>query len=410
MNKKKNIVLGVTGGIAAYKACELTRLLVKGDFSVHVIMTENAKEFVTPLTFSTLSGNPVALDMFDRGESERIRHIDLADSAGLVIIAPATANIIGKVLCGIADDLLSTVIMANSLKGDKGKGKGAPVLFCPAMNVNMYENPIVQENIKKLRDLGYKFVEPGEGFLACGWEGKGRMAEPDDIYDFALDLLTEKDLSGIKFLVTAGPTREAIDSVRFISNYSTGKMGFAIARRVSARGGDVVLITGPTHHTPPIGIETISVNSAKEMAKEVKEKFPEVDVVIKAAAVSDLTPKRSSAKKLKKENCGDVLELDRTEDILKGLGDNKGDKILVGFAAESHDLTANAKEKLKRKNLDIIVANDISRTDSGFGTDSNIVRIIWRNGKEEALPLMTKEEVGDRILDHIKDIWQEKRR
>ncbi len=396
MTEPKHIVLGVTGGIAAYKACELTRLFVKGGYCVHVVMTKNAQAFVTPLTFSTLSGNPVGVAMFDGGAPETIKHINLADDADLVVVAPATANIIGKVAAGISDDLLTTVICATK----------APVLFAPAMNVNMYENPITQSNIEKLKKLGYRFVEPGVGWLACGWEGKGRLAEPEEIYGAAISLLTEQDLGGMKILVTAGPTREAIDPVRFISNRSTGKMGYAVAVRARARGAEVVLISGPSSLAPPAGVTFVSVESAADMAREVKRAFDDSDAVIKAAAVADLTPKNPSDQKIKKNDSSGTLELAPTEDILKGLGHDKGNKILVGFAAETQDLLKNAKMKLENKNLDMIVANDVSRRDAGFAVDTNLVRIIEKGGKESELPLMGKEEVADAILDRVRELWK----
>ncbi len=394
MTEQRHIVLGVTGGIAAYKACELTRLFVKGGYGVHVVMTEHARQFVTPLTFSTLSGNPVASGMFDEGAPETIKHIDLADDADLVVVAPATANIIGKVSAGIADDLLSTVIMATK----------APVLFAPSMNVNMYENPITRGNIKRLTELGYHFAEPDSGWLACGWEGKGRLAEPPVIYERAVSLLTGRDLAGIKILVTAGPTREAIDPVRFISNRSTGKMGYAVASRAAKRGAAVVLVSGPSHLEAPSGVDVVRVESAAQMSQAVKEHFEWADAVIKAAAVSDFTPARPCDYKMKKDECGDTIELSRTEDILLSLGKNKGKTILVGFAAETDDVRKNAKKKLTEKNLDMIVANDVSKENSGFAVDTNIVRIIGREGPEEELPLMKKEEVADRILDRVRDL------
>ncbi len=399
MNKPRHIVLGVTGGIAAYKACELTRLFVKGGYSVHVVMTEHALAFVTPLTFSTLSGNPVGSAMFDGGAPETIKHIDLADEADLVVVAPATANVIAKVAAGIADDLLTTIITATR----------APVLFSPSMNVNMYENPITRGNIERLGGLGYHFVEPGTGWLACGWEGKGRLAEPILIYERAEALLADQDLSGMKLLVTAGPTREAIDPVRFISNRSTGRMGYAVARRAALRGAQVILISGPSHLEPPSGVDVVSVESAAEMAREVKGRFGWAQVVIKAAAVSDFTPKSPSGHKIKKDECADVIELSRTEDILQELGRIKGDKILVGFAAETEKMRANAKKKLEGKNLDMIVANDVSRKDSGFGVETNVVRIIERDGTETELPLMSKEEVADEILTRVGDLWKKGR-
>jgi phosphopantothenoylcysteine decarboxylase/phosphopantothenate--cysteine ligase len=363
-------------------------------------MTKNAQAFITPLTFSTLSGNPVGVTMFDGGAPETIKHISLADDADLVVVAPATANVIGKVVAGISDDLLTTVICATK----------APVLFAPAMNVNMYENPITQRNIDKLKELGYRFVEPGVGWLACGWEGKGRLAEPEQIFDVAQSLLTDRDLGGMKILVTAGPTREAIDPVRFISNRSTGKMGYALAARAQARGAEVVLISGPSMLAPPAGVKFVSVESAADMAREVKLAYGDSDVVIKAAAVADFTPKNQNDQKIKKDDTSGTLELVPTEDILKGLGREKGNKILVGFAAETQDLIKNARKKLENKNLDMIVANDVSRTDAGFGVDTNLVRIIEKGGKESELPIMSKEEVADAILDRVRELWKSTQR
>ena len=408
-NKKRveitgKVVLGVTGGIAAYKACELSRLLTKWGHNVTVIMTKNAQEFVAPLTFSTLTNNNVVTEMF--GEITNTEHIDIAEEAELVVVAPATANIIGKVANGITDDMLTTVIAATK----------APVIFCPAMNVNMYENPIVKENIAKLKKHGYLFEDPTEGELACGVIGTGRMAEPAEILASVKDLFAgdiinngvKTDLTGLKVMVTAGPTREAIDTVRYITNFSTGKMGFAIARRAKARGAEVLLITGPSNLTPPNGIETVKVISAADMKVAVNKRFEGIDVVIKAAAVADVTPKNKSDHKLKKEECGDAIKLGKTDDILKGLGKIKGKKILVGFAAETRDLMENAKRKLKEKNLDLIVINDVSRKDAGFGTDTNEVNIVDGNGNVDSLPLMMKERVAELILDKVKEIWQEK--
>jgi phosphopantothenoylcysteine decarboxylase/phosphopantothenate--cysteine ligase len=399
MTESRHIVLGVTGGIAAYKACELTRLFIKDGYSVHVIMTEHARAFVAPLTFSTLSGNPVATEMFDGAAPEKIKHIDLADHADLIVVAPATANIIAKVSAGIADDLLTTVISATK----------APVLFAPSMNVNMYENPVTQGNIKRLTDLGFQFIAPGSGWLACGWEGRGRLAEPTLIFERAGALLTKQDLSGMKILVTAGPTREAIDPVRFISNRSTGKMGYAVASRAVCRGARVVLVSGPSQLEVPPVAEVVSVESAADMARAVTEHFGWADVVIKAAAVSDFTPTNPSGHKMKKNECDNTIELSRTEDILLRLGKIKGDKILVGFAAETEEVTTNARKKLKDKNLDMIVANDVSRKDSGFAVDTNVVRIIEREGPETELPLMTKEDVADEILTRVGELWKKAR-
>lgn len=400
MTESRHIVLGVTGGIAAYKACELTRLFLKGGYSVHVIMTEHARAFITPLTFSTLSGNPVATEMFDGGAPETIKHIDLADDADLIVVAPATANIIAKVSAGIADDLLTTVISATK----------APVLFAPSMNVNMYENPITQGNIKRLTELGFQFVDPDTGWLACGWEGRGRLTEPVLIFERAGAILTDQDLSGMNILVTAGPTREAIDPVRFISNRSTGKMGYAVASRAACRGAHVILVSGPSQLGEPSGVEVIRVESAADMAGEVRKRFEWADAVVKAAAVSDFTPANPCGYKMKKDECGDTIQLSRTEDILLGLGKMKGDTILVGFAAETEQVPANAKRKLEEKNLDMIVANDVSKENSGFAVDTNIVRIIQREGPETELPLMTKEDVADEILNRVRELWKKVRR
>jgi len=400
MTGPRKIILGVTGAIAAYKACELTRLFVREGYAVHVVMTEHARAFVGPLTFSTLSGNPVAIGMFDEDAPEKIKHIDLADEADLIVVAPATANIIAKVSAGIADDLLSTVILATK----------APVLFAPSMNVNMYENPITQDNIKRLTALGFHFIEPAVGWLACGWEGRGRLPEPIRIFESSRALLTEQDLSGMKILVTAGPTREAIDPVRFISNRSTGKMGYAVAARAACRGANVILISGPSHIEPPADIKVVEVESAADMARAVTEHFDWADVVIKAAAVSDFTPADPCLQKMKKEDCGDTIKLSRTEDILRGLGKKKGNKILVGFAAETEDIRANARKKLAEKNLDMIVANDVSGNESGFAVDTNIVRIIQREGTETELPLMKKEKVADEILNRVGELWKKAHR
>lgn len=400
MGESKHIVLGVTGAIAAYKACELTRLLIKGGYTVHVVMTEHARAFITPLTFSTLSGNPVGTHMFDGGAPETIKHIDLADEADLIVVAPATANIIAKISTGIADDLLSTVILATK----------APVLFAPSMNVNMYENPITQANLKRLAELGFHFIDPTVGWLACGWEGKGRLAEPAQIFERAAALLTDQDLSGMNILITAGPTREAIDPVRFISNRSTGKMGYAVARRAVRRGAQVVLISGPSHLAAPAGVELVAVESAADMAVAVKDRFGWADTVIKSAAVSDFTPTEQCDHKMKKDECGNTITLSRTEDILLGLGKKKGDTILVGFAAETEEVPVNARKKLIEKNLDMIVANDVSGPDSGFAVDTNIVRIIPREAPETELPLMKKDEVADEILNRVRELWKKTRR
>ncbi len=358
MLKGKRIVLGVTGGIAAYKAAEFVRLLVKEEADVHVVMTENAQEFITPLTFQTLSGNPVVSDPFALLEDSEIGHIALADLAELVVIPPATANIIGKIANGIADDFLSTMVMATK----------APVLFVPSMNVNMWENKALQKNIQTLIGIGYHLMEPGEGELACHWYGKGRLPELNDVVEKMEDLFSPKDLKGEKIVITAGPTQEPIDPVRFITNPSSGKMGYALATMARRRGAEVTLITGPVPFPPPrTDIQWVPVRSAEEMREAVFSHLGGSSVVIKAAAVSDYRPKVTSEKKIKKGSSDYILALERTKDILEELGKKKGNRILVGFAAETEDVVANAKKKLLEKNLDFIVVNDVTKPGAGFG-------------------------------------------
>jgi len=392
MLKGKKIVLGVSGGIAAYKSVELLRLLVKSGAEVHVVMTRAATEFVAPLTFQTLSGNPVHTELFNLISEQEIGHISLADRADLFIIAPATANVIGKIAGGIADDLLTTTVMATK----------APVLLAPAMNVNMYDNPLYRENEDKLRRHGYLFVEPVTGFLACGWEGKGKMQEPALILEEAIAALTPGDLAGKTVLVTAGPTREELDPVRFISNHSSGKMGYALAREARRRGARVVLVSGPTALQPPCGVEFVTVESAAEMRAAVLSSFADCDVIIKAAAVADYRPKERAGDKLKKRGAEMVIELVKNPDILRELGERKrAGQLLVGFAAETADLEANATLKLTEKNLDLIVANDVSASGAGFNVDTNIVRLLFRDGSKEDLPLLPKDQVAAVILDRI---------
>jgi phosphopantothenoylcysteine decarboxylase/phosphopantothenate--cysteine ligase len=389
--KQVKVVLGVSGGIACYKAVELVRLLIKAGFAVQVIMTRGAIEFVTPLTFQTLSGNPVATESFSLTQESEIGHIQLADSADLVVIAPATANIIGKVANGIADDLLTTVIMATQ----------APVLIAPAMNIHMYENPILQENLRKLVRVGYHLMEPAEGFLACGYEGKGRLPDPETIFDQIERLVKKPDLEGEKFLITAGPNREAIDPVRYISNRSSGKMGYALARAALRRGAEVTLVSGPTALQPPHGARVVPVITAAEMRAAVIKEFASCTAVIMAAAVADYRPTLDSRHKIKRGNGPIELRLEPTPDILKELGQNKAGKILIGFAAETEELTANAAKKLNGKNLDMIVANNVADAGSGFDGDTNIATILDRSGAIQALPLMRKDELADRIYDHF---------
>ena len=391
----KEIILGVTGGIAAYKAAELVRELIKKGAKVHVVMTRNAQEFITPLTFQTLSCNPVQTDLFSLIEDSRIGHVALADMADIVVIAPATANIIGKVANGIADDFLSTMIMATK----------CPVLFAPSMNVNMWESVAVKQNGEKLKKAGYHFIGPEEGDLACEVIGKGRLAAVADIVERIEGLLTEKDMNGKRILITAGPTHEPIDPVRFISNRSSGRMGFALAKMATRRGADVILISGPTHLPVPGGnIRFVPVGTASEMREAVLEHYKECSVIIKAAAVSDYHPKSVSKQKLKKLDASASLELERNPDIIGEIGSLKGDRVLVGFAAETRDLIANARKKLKEKYLDLIVANDVSRSDSGFATETNKVVIIDSRGKVDPLPLKSKDEVANIILERVVEI------
>ena len=383
----KKIILGITGGIAAYKAIELARLFIKSGASVWPVMTKASANFITPLTLQTITGNPVALDMFDLTEESRISHIELAEKADIVVVAPATANIIGKVASGIADDLLTTVIMATR----------APLLFAPAMNSNMYENKIVEANIERLKKNGYSFIGPEEGELACGYEGRGRLAPVEDIVDAAEECLAPKDLKGEKVLVTAGPTREAIDPVRFISNPSSGRMGYAIARAARRRGAEVVLVSGPSHLNPPRGVTFIKTTTAEEIAEATMRHYPQSTVVIMAAAVSDYRPRISHRKKVKKEEARINIELERTQDILKELGSRKRGQFLVGFALETENMLANAKKKLKEKRLDMIVAND----PGGFDGEITQVTIIESEDTVEQLPPFPKNEVAERILDKV---------
>ena len=388
--QQRMVVLGVTGGIACYKAVELVRLLVKNGFKVQVIMTRGAMEFVTPLTFQTLSGNPVATETFSLTQESEIGHINLADSADLFVIAPATANVIGKLASGIADDLLTTVLMATQ----------APVLLAPAMNIHMYENVIVQENLRKLRRVGYHIMDPAEGYLACGYEGKGRLPDPEKISDEIERLLRKKDLAGENFLITAGPSREPLDPVRYISNRSSGKMGYALARAALRRGATVALVSGPTALEPPSGARLIEVNTAAEMREAVLKEYPHSSAVIMAAAVADYHAVAPSGQKIKR-GVGDLdLRLIPNPDILKELGQNKDGKWLVGFAAETENLTANAQKKLHEKNLDIVIANNVAEEGSGFDGDTNVGTIIDRTGAVRSLPLMSKDDLADCIYDH----------
>ncbi|WP_346867333.1 MULTISPECIES: bifunctional phosphopantothenoylcysteine decarboxylase/phosphopantothenate--cysteine ligase CoaBC [unclassified Clostridium] len=389
---KKNVVIGVTGGVAVYKALDVISRLKKKDINVDVIMTKSACEFVTPLSFQSLSQNAVIKNMFDEPKVFEIQHISLAKKADVLVVVPATANIIGKVANGIADDMLSTTIMAANAK----------VIFAPAMNTNMYNNPIVKENIKKLKSYGYEFINPSSGRLACGDVGDGKLADTEEIAEVILSHLHEpKDLVGKKVLVTAGPTRANIDPVRFLTNRSTGKMGYAIAEEARDRGAEVVLVSGPTSIKSPLGVKIIKVETNEEMLNAVKAEFDNSDIVVKSAAVSDYKPKTYSDKKIKKGPGNLNIELERDNDILKELGTLKKHQILVGFAAESNDVIENAHIKLKKKNLDYIVANNITESNAGFGSDTNRVTIINRDGKEISLDNMSKRLVGHELFNMI---------
>jgi phosphopantothenoylcysteine decarboxylase/phosphopantothenate--cysteine ligase len=391
MMKGKKIILGVTGGIAAYKAAELVRQLVRSEAEVYGVMTRSAQAFITPLTLQTLSGHPVATDLFNLIEESEIGHISLADRADLIVIAPATANVIGKIAGGIADDFLTTTVMATR----------APVLFAPAMNVHMWNNPILQENIQKLKARGYHFIDPEAGELACGYEGEGRLADIAEIVEEIRCLLAPQDFSGDKILITAGPTEEAIDPVRFLSNRSSGKMGFALARCSRRRGADVLLISGPTALPCPRRIRCIPVSSTEEMRQAVLQNMDGKSVLIMAAAVADFRPRRRAAEKMKKSQNSLLLELERTPDILAETGKDKAKCLRIGFAAETQDLLENARAKLAEKKLDLIVANDVSQPGAGFGVDTNIVKLIDPSGKIEEIPLMAKEQLAGVILDRI---------
>ena len=395
MLKNKTVVLGVSGGIAAYKACDVVSRLKKLNANVHVIMTKGATEFVTPLTFQSLSQNYVVNDMFEEPKTWDVEHISLAKKADVFLIAPATANVIGKIANGICDDMLTTTVMATTGK----------VLIAPAMNTNMYKNPILQRNINTLKELGYNFVNPESGRLACGDVGEGKLASPEVIVKAVVDLLNDnnKDLQGKKIMITAGPTVESIDPVRYLTNRSTGKMGYAIAKMAADRGADVTLVSGPTNITPPSNIKKlIKIQSAEDMYNAIIDNFEENQVIIKSAAVADYKPKTYSHKKIKKSNDDLVIELDRNKDIAYELGKIKKDKILVGFAAETNDLIENAKGKVNKKNLDFIVANDLTEEGAGFGTDTNIVKIIDKEGNISKYPQMKKDEVANVILDKVK--------
>jgi phosphopantothenoylcysteine decarboxylase/phosphopantothenate--cysteine ligase len=382
----KKIVLVVTGGIAAYKSAELARLLVRAKAQVRVAMTAAARQFITPLTMQTLTLNPVAYDLWSHDQPYEVGHISLADWAQAVLIAPATANIIGKLAGGLADDFVSTFLLATR----------APILICPAMNVNMYEHPAVQENMARLKKFA-TIIEPDIGDLACGWQGRGRLPDPAVIVEELERLLSPHDLAGLTVMVTAGPTREAWDAIRYISNRSTGQMGLALARTAWLRGAKVILVNGPVNFAAPYGIETIAVESTRDMRDAVLANLDRVDILVKAAAPGDFRPACCVPGKIKKGATPPPIELERNPDILQEVGPIKGHRIVVGFAAESENLLQRAKEKLDNKNLDLIVANQIGLPDEAFGAATNRVWIIDRQGRMQELPLMGKEEVAHHI-------------
>lgn len=401
MLKGKTIILGVTGGIAVYKAADVVSRLKKQGANVEVIMTDGAMEFVNPLTFQTMSNNPVHNSMFNKIEKFNVEHISLAQKADIILVAPATANTIGKIANGIADNLLTTVIMASNAK----------IIFAPAMNTAMYTNPIFQSNMKKLEDLGYEFISPGVGILACGDYGAGKMAEPEDIVEYISGALVEKDLLGQRIIITAGPTIEPIDPVRYITNHSSGKMGYSLAREARDRGAEVVLISGPTHLSPPDGVKVVGINTTVEMFDEVGRYFNNCDVLIKSAAPSDYRPEKPKESKIKKKD-GEIDELNikfvRNPDIAEYFGTKKEEQIIVGFAAETDNLHEYALKKLKKKNFNFIVANDVTKRGAGFKGDTNIVTIIHQSGKIDEYPIMSKESVAKIIMNEISNIIKNK--
>ena len=390
--KGKCVVLGVTGSIAAFKIASLASMLVKAGADVEVIMTKNATNFINPITFETLTHNRCITDTFDRAHEYNVEHISLAKKADVFLVAPATANVIGKIASGIADDMLTTTIMACNCKK----------LISPAMNTGMFYNPIVKDNISKLKAYGYEIISPDSGFLACGDTGDGRMPEPEVLFQYIVkETVFAKDLLGKTALVTAGPTREAIDPVRFITNHSTGKMGYALAYNLAMRGAEVRLVSGPVSISAPPFVDLINVESAADMAEAVKEYAYSSDIIIKAAAVADYRPSEPSTEKIKKTDGDAVIRLERTEDILAYLGVNKrADQFICGFSMETENLLENSVAKLHRKNVDMIVANSLKTPGAGFGTDTNVVTIITEAGVKE-LPLMSKDEVAGAIVDEI---------
>lgn len=389
--ENKKIVIGVTGSIAAYKIAGLCSMLKKKKADVTVIMTQNATNFINPITFETLTGNKCLIDTFDRNFQYDVEHVELAKAAEVFLVAPASANVIAKAAHGIADDMLTTTLLAAT----------CPKLFAPAMNTRMYQNPIIQDNLQILKKYGMKVITPASGYLACGDTGEGKMPEVEELYDNIIDALTPKDLTGYNVLVTAGPTQEKIDPVRFISNHSTGKMGYAIAKQAKMRGAKVTLVSGPVALEAPKGVEVVPIVSAKDMADAVWERADTMDMIIKAAAVADYRPVTTYEDKVKKSSDDMGIALERTDDILAHLGKNKKEgQILCGFSMETKDMLENSKAKLEKKNLDVIVANNLKVAGAGFGTDTNVVTLITKDEVKE-LPILSKEEVADRILSFL---------
>ena len=392
MLKGKTVVLGVTGSIAAYKIANLASALVKLHADVHVIMTQNATNFINPITFETLTSNKCLVDTFDRNFQFNVEHVSLAKKADVFLVAPASANVIGKIANGIADDMLTTTIMACK----------CPKIISPAMNTNMFENPIVQDNLKKLEHYGYEIINPACGYLACGDTGAGKMPEPDVLLSYILRTIAlEKDMIGVKVLVTAGPTQEKLDPVRFITNHSTGKMGYAIAENCMRRGAEVTLVTGPVSIAPPPFVEVVPVVSAAEMAEAVKACYKEQQIIIKTAAVADYRPANPADEKIKKKDSDSTLELERTEDILAFLGANRVEgQFICGFSMETENMLENSRNKLTKKNVDMIVANNLKVAGAGFGTDTNVVTFITQDECVE-LELMSKQAVAGSTVDYI---------
>ena len=396
MLKGKTILLGVSGGIAAYKMADVASALVKLGAKVHVLMTKNATNFINPITFETLTCNKCIVDTFDRNFDFKVEHISLAKAADIVLIAPATADVIGKIAHGIADDMLTTTIMACK----------CPILVSPSMNTNMYENPIVTDNITRLKSYGYEIIEPACGHLACGDSGKGKLPSPELLVEhIKLRIAMNKDMAGKKLLVTAGATQEAIDPVRYITNHSTGKMGYAIATMAAYRGAEVTLISGKTSLNAPLGVETINIKSAEDMYNAVCSLAPSQDIIIKAAAVADYTPLETADNKIKKSDSDMAIPLKRTTDILKQIGENKKDgQFICGFSMETENMLENSRAKLERKNADMIVANNLKTSGAGFGCDTNIVTLITKDSVKE-LDIMSKADVANAILDAIMESY-----